>query len=112
MVFDTRRRSQGRHSRHGHIAGRLRHAKRARRGFGGHGFSGVADEFQHHEITLQGGFALAVREGNAEASYNAPAPWPVLKGSLPIAQAEAGGPAQFTWQGMDYTLGSAPVQGG
>jgi two-component system, NtrC family, nitrogen regulation sensor histidine kinase NtrY len=82
------------------------------RGFGGHGFSGVADEFQHHEITLQGGFALAVREGNAEASYNAPAPWPVLKGSLPIAQAEAGGPAQFTWQGMDYTLGSAPVQGG
>ena len=57
------------------------------RGFGGHGFSGVADEFQHHEITLQGGFALAIREGNAEASYNAPAPWPVLKGSLPIAQA-------------------------
>ena len=39
------------------------------RGFGGHGFSGVADEFQHHETTLQGGFALAVREGNAEASY-------------------------------------------
>jgi len=35
------------------------------RGFGGYGFSGVADEFQHHEITLQGGFALAVREGNA-----------------------------------------------
>ena len=28
------------------------------RGFGGHGFSGVADEFQRHEITLQGGFAL------------------------------------------------------
>lgn len=82
------------------------------RGFGGHGFSGVADEFQHHEITLQGGFALAVREGNAEASYNAPAPWPVLKSSLPIAQSAAGAPAQFTWQGMDYTLGSAPVEGG
>ena len=37
-------------------------------------------EFQHHEMTLQGGFALALREGNAEASFNAPAPWPVLKG--------------------------------
>src|SRR3954470_14256917 len=82
------------------------------RGFGGHGFSGVADEFQRHEITLQGGFAVAVREGNAEASFNAPAPWPVMKGSLPIAQAEAGGPAQFSWQGMDYTLGSAAVEGG
>ena len=82
------------------------------RGFAGHGFSGVADEFQRHEITLQGGFAMALREGNAEASYNAPAPWPVLKGSLPISQAAAGGPAQFTWQGMDYTLGAAAVQGG
>jgi two-component system, NtrC family, nitrogen regulation sensor histidine kinase NtrY len=82
------------------------------RGFGGHGFSGVADEFQRHEITLQGGFAVAVREGNAEASFNAPAPWPVLKNSLPIAQAGAGGPAQFSWQGIDYTLGSAPVEGG
>ena len=82
------------------------------RGFAGHGFSGVADEFQRHETTLQGGFALAIREGNAEASYNAPAPWPVLKASLPIAQAQAGESAQFTWQGTDYTLGSAPVEGG
>jgi nitrogen fixation/metabolism regulation signal transduction histidine kinase len=82
------------------------------RGFAGHGFSGVADEFQRHETTLQGGFALAIREGNAEASYNAPAPWPVLKASLPVAQAQAGEPAQFTWQGTDYTLGSAPVEGG
>jgi two-component system, NtrC family, nitrogen regulation sensor histidine kinase NtrY len=82
------------------------------RGFAGHGFSGVADEFQRHETTLQGGFALAIRDGNAEASYNAPAPWPVLKGSIPVAQAQAGQPAQFTWQGTDYTLGSAPVEGG
>src|SRR5712692_12039938 len=28
------------------------------RGFSGHGFSGVVSEFQHHEQTLQGGFAL------------------------------------------------------
>lgn len=82
------------------------------RGFAGHGFSGVADEFQRHEITLQGGFALAIRDGNAEASYNVPAAWPVLKASLPLAQAQAGEPAQFTWQGTDYTLGSAPVEGG
>ena len=36
--------------------------------FSGHGFSAVVSEFQHHELTLQGGFALAVRDGNAEAS--------------------------------------------
>jgi nitrogen fixation/metabolism regulation signal transduction histidine kinase len=80
--------------------------------FSGHGFSAVVNEFQHHELTLQGGFALAVRDGNAEASFNAPAPWAILKGRLPMADAAAGRPAQFTWQQTDYTLGSAPVQGG
>jgi len=80
--------------------------------FSGHGFSAVVTEFQHHELTLQGGFALAVRDGNAEASFNAPAPWSVLKARLPMADAIAGRPAQFTWQQTDYTLGSAQVDGG
>src|SRR5579862_7861453 len=65
------------------------------RGFSGHGFSSVVMEFQRHEQTLQGGFALAVRDGNAEASFNLPAPWPVLKARLPLAQAASGNPAQF-----------------
>lgn len=82
------------------------------RAFAGHGFSGVMDEFQHHELTLQGGFALAINNDAAQASFNAPAPWPVLRSRLPLADAAAGRPAQFTWQQTDYTLGSAPVQGG
>jgi hypothetical protein len=82
------------------------------RAFSGHGFAGVVGEFQRHELTLQGGFALAVRDGNAEASFNAPAPWLVLKSRLPLADAIAGRPAQFTWQQTAYTLGSASVQGG
>src|SRR5207245_11786567 len=77
-----------------------------------HGFSGVLSEFQHHELTLQGGFALALRDGNEEASFNVPAPWPVLKARLPLADAAVGHPAQFTWQQTDYSLGSAPVDGG
>lgn len=81
------------------------------RGFSGHGFSGVISEFQRHEMTLQGGFAVAIRDGNAEASFNLPAPWPVLKGRLPLADAASGHLAQFTWQQVDYTLGSAPVEG-
>jgi two-component system, NtrC family, nitrogen regulation sensor histidine kinase NtrY len=82
------------------------------RAFAGHGFSSVVSEFQHHELTLQGGFALAVQDGNAEASFNAPAAWSILKSRLPLADAAAGRPAQFTWQQTDYSLGSAPVQGG
>jgi nitrogen fixation/metabolism regulation signal transduction histidine kinase len=82
------------------------------RGFSGHGFSSIVNEFQHHELTLQGGFALAVQDGQAEASFNAPAPWAILKPRLPLADAAAGRPAQFTWQQTDYTLGSASVQGG
>jgi two-component system, NtrC family, nitrogen regulation sensor histidine kinase NtrY len=81
-------------------------------GFSGRGFSGVVSEFQHHERTLQGGFALAVRDDNEEASFNAPAPWAVLKPKLPLADAALAHPAQFTWQETDYTLGSAPVEGG
>lgn len=82
------------------------------RDFSGRGYSDVVNEFQNHELTLQGGFALALRDGNAEAAFNAPAPWGVLKESLPLADAQAGRPAKFTWQNTDYTLGSASVHGG
>jgi hypothetical protein len=81
----------------------------AQRGFSGHGFSPVESVFQNHEITLQGGFAIALLEGNAEASFNAPAPWALLKPRLPLAEAAAATPANFTWQGTEYTLGSARV---
>lgn len=82
------------------------------RGFSAHGFTGVVHEFQRHEITLQGGFALALRDGNAEASFNLPAPWPVLKSTLPLAETIARRSAGFTWHDTDYTLGSAAVPGG
>src|ERR1022692_2646102 len=36
------------------------------RGFSGRGFSPLLAEFQSHQITLQGGFAVAVQGGNAE----------------------------------------------
>jgi len=82
------------------------------RAFAGHGFSVVVSEFQHRQLTLQGGFALALRDGNAEAAFNAPGAWAALKSRLPLADAAAGRPAQFTWQQTDYSLGIAPVEGG
>ncbi|MGC1371269.1 MAG: ATP-binding protein [Candidatus Sulfotelmatobacter sp.] len=77
--------------------------------FDGHGFSAVENEFHSHEVTLQRGFALAVQNGNVEASFNAPAPWALLKASLPLTPAAKPGPASFTWGQTEYTLGSAPV---
>ncbi|MGC2061033.1 MAG: ATP-binding protein [Candidatus Sulfotelmatobacter sp.] len=79
------------------------------RAFSGHGFSPVLSEFQSHEITFQRGFAVAVQDGNAEASFNLPAAWTILKAKLPLVEAEAGQPAHFTWDQTEYTLGSAPV---
>ncbi len=81
----------------------------AQRGFSGRGFSGVVSEFQSRELTLQGGFAVAVKDGDAEASFNAPATWPLLKSRMPLADAAAGKPARFLWEQTEYTLGSAPV---
>jgi len=81
-------------------------------GFSSHSFTGVANEFQRHGITLQGGFALALLNDSAEASFNAPAPWTVLRGTLPLTETLSGRPAQFTWHDTDYTLGSASVPGG
>src|ERR1700687_4719231 len=75
----------------------------------GRGFSSVVNEFHNHELTLQGGFAVAVQDGEAEASVKLPAAWQLLKSKLPLEAAAAGHPAQFSWEQTDYTLGSAPV---
>ena len=82
------------------------------RGFSGQGTAGILNEFQHHESTLQKGFALALRDGNAEVSFNPPAAWQIMKNSFPVADVLAGRPAQFTWHDTDYTIGSAPLPGG
>jgi len=82
------------------------------RALAGHGFFAVETEFERHEATLQGGFAVALRNGNVEASFHLPTLWPVLKSALPLADAEAGRPAQFSWQKTDYSVGSAPIPDG
>ena len=76
-------------------------------------FTGVADLFERHKPTLQGGFAIAMRAGLAEASFHAPEAWSVLKPMLPLKTAAADRPAPFSWNGAEYILGSARVgQGG
>ncbi|HET7441951.1 MAG TPA: ATP-binding protein [Terriglobales bacterium] len=75
--------------------------------FSSHNFGSVVNVFRRHEPTLQGGFAVAIVNGNAEASFGAPATWPLLKARIP---AKVGvGSANFTWEHTQYILGSAPV---
>jgi PAS domain S-box-containing protein len=79
------------------------------RAYAGHSFTAVMDEFREHETTLQSGFAIAVLDGNAEASFGAPAPWAILRNKLPGKLSGEELPLHFTWEHTDYVLGNAPV---
>ena len=79
------------------------------RAFAGHSFSSVVNVFRRHEPTLEGGFAFAIEDGNAEASFGAPAPWPLLRAKLPHQPLLANLPVHFTWDKTEYILGTAPV---
>ncbi len=79
------------------------------RAFEGHSFTTVVSEFRRHESTLQGGFAVALQDGNVEASLDVPAAWPVLKPELSLEQASKTGTGQFRWGGNDYIMGTAAV---
>jgi two-component system, NtrC family, nitrogen regulation sensor histidine kinase NtrY len=76
--------------------------------FEGHSFSAVLDEFRRHEPTLQGGFAVAVQEGNAEASLGLPAAWPLLKSTMPSSSRRRE-IQTLNWQNVEYVLGRAEV---
>lgn len=76
--------------------------------FEGHSFSGVLNQFREHETTLQGGFAIAILSGDAEASFGAPAEWPLLKPKIPLPPVSSQ-PQHISWNGVEYVLGTAPV---
>jgi two-component system, NtrC family, nitrogen regulation sensor histidine kinase NtrY len=84
-------------------------APETQRAFEGHGFSGVLNEFRQHETTLQGGFAIAIDSGSAEASFGAPVAWPLLKSLIPPEPINPDKPKRISWKGTEFVLGSASV---
>jgi len=82
------------------------------RAFAGHSFSTVINEFRRHETILQGGFAIALQQGNAEASLNAPASWPLIKAKIPLDRLTSDVVVPFKWENTDYILGGAAVNDG
>ena len=77
------------------------------RAFAGHSFSTVMSEFRRHEPTLQGGFAVAIEDGNAEASFAAPASWPLLKAKIPLERLTTDSILHLNWDQTDYIVGGA-----
>jgi hypothetical protein len=79
------------------------------RAFANHNFSSLMGEFREHESTLQGGFALALFKGEAEASFRAPAEWSLLRDKISMKGGDPQNPPRFNWGSTDYILASAPV---
>jgi two-component system nitrogen regulation sensor histidine kinase NtrY len=79
------------------------------RAFKDQDFSIIETEFERHQPTLQGGFAIALLKGNEEASFRAPAPWTSLRSKAALDQLSGPSPAPFTWEQTEYILGTASV---
>jgi two-component system, NtrC family, nitrogen regulation sensor histidine kinase NtrY len=69
--------------------------------------SAVAEQLRKHEVTLQGGFVIALQNGDAKASFGTPAGWSELKSHLPLRQSTE--PQILNWGATEYVLGLATL---
>src|SRR6476661_8817532 len=72
-------------------------------------YSGVLHEFRRHQNTLQNGFAMAIRDDTAVASWNLPRPWPALRQSLPDLKRLQQSPEKWEFQSAEYLVAMAPA---
>jgi len=79
------------------------------RGFQSGNFAQVLAAFRRHEPALQGGFAIALVDGDQEAMYHVPATWPELQKALPLPDGPQRMPATFVLKNTQYMLGTAAV---
>ena len=73
-------------------------------------YSGVLNEFRRHELTLGGGFAVAIADDHAVASWKMPGPWGALRGQLPTLQHLEQGPEKWTTGNTEYVLAASRVK--
>jgi two-component system, NtrC family, nitrogen regulation sensor histidine kinase NtrY len=82
------------------------------RGFATGNFAPVIEVFRHHEAPLQGGFAVAIVDGEAEAAYHLPQPWPMVRERIGEHQGTLLPlPKSCMLNGVEYILGAAMVGG-
>ena len=80
----------------------------AQKSFHTDNFTFLMEEFRRSEVTLQGGFAYAIVDDHAEASFHAPEAWPLVRQNLPSPKSANQGKT-FALAGQTYVLGRAPV---
>jgi len=90
-------------------AGEIAESPEVQRAFETSNYTGVLHEFRRHQPTLQGGFALALRDGDAVASWNAPRPWPALRSALPRLGAIQKSPQKWNFLNIEYLLAAVPL---
>ena len=91
-------------------AERIAATPEAQKSFQTGNFSFLMDEFRRSEVTLQGGFAFALVDDRAEASFHAPEGWLLIHRHLP-ATSDPAKPQSFDLNGTTYLLGRAHVGG-
>ena len=69
----------------------------------------MVDAFRRHEPTLQGGFAVALLNGNAEASLGVPAPMASAPERSCQKSLRSRSPQPVRMDDTDYILGTAAV---
>ena len=69
--------------------------------------SAISEELREHVPTLEGGFVVALTDGNAPTIFNAPAGWAELKERFPVEQALRGEHPHFQWSQTGYIVGAA-----
>lgn len=80
------------------------------RSFQSGNFTQLMDVFRHREDPLQGGFAVALEDGDVEASFHLPVTWPVLRQHLGLENGQVPQiPESFDLNGTRYLIGVAPV---
>ena len=90
-------------------AARIASSQDAKKSFDTGNFAWVLEEFRRSEVSLQGGFAFAVEDGRAEASYHSPEAWPLLRDHLPLNGTAGEKAKSFDIFGQTYVLGRANV---
>jgi two-component system nitrogen regulation sensor histidine kinase NtrY len=72
-------------------------------------FGAMLEEFRRRELTLQGGFAIALLDDHAEAVFQAPDSWYVLKSKLPMQAIEKKSPVPISLDGKEFMLAATRI---
>jgi len=71
--------------------------------------SAIVDQLRRHQDTLQGGFAVALQNGEVRGSFAAPAEWSALRAKLPVQEPQSITPQLLEWGETEYVVASSSV---